>query len=96
MLLHYGIAERPERQQLSFRDKARKKIILDTKRENPSLKPTEIARIADCTAAHVRSVLRDQAKPVKANVPEPAPLGPPVPEAGHGAQAEPGAASNPK
>ena len=95
MLLHDGIAER-ERQQLSFRDKARKKFILDTKRGNPSLKPTEIARIADCTAAHVRSVLRDQAKPVKANVPEPAPLGPPVPEAGHGAQAEHGAASNPK
>ena len=35
MQLHDGIAERPERQQLSFKDKERKKIILDTKRENP-------------------------------------------------------------
>ena len=95
MLLHDGIAER-ERQQLSFKDKARKKIILDTKRNNPLLKPIDIAGIADCSASYVRSILRDQAKPVKAYVPEPSPLSPPVPEAGHGAQAEHGAASNPK
>ena len=96
MLSRDGIAERAERQQLSCKDKELKKIILDTKRENPSLMPSEIARIADCSAQYVGKILRDQAKPVKANVPEPAPLGHPIPEAGHGAQAEPGAASNPK
>ena len=91
----YGIAERAERQ-LSYKDKKRKKIILDTKRKNPSLTPKKIAGIVECTADYVRKILRDQAKPVKANVPEPDPLGHPVPEAGHGAQAKPGAASNPK
>ena len=91
----YGIAERAERQ-LSYKDKERKKIILNTKRKNPSLTPSKIAGIAECTAQYVRKILRDQAKPVKANVPESAPLGHPVPEAGHGAQAKPGAVSNPK
>ena len=103
MLLHNGIVElpeAPERQKLSVRDPARKKLILDTKRENPSMKAKEIARIADCKPYYVRKVLNDQVakrpKPVKANLRKPAPPGPPVPEAGHGAQAEPGAASNPK
>ena len=64
------------------------------------MKAKEIARIADCKPDYVRKVLNDQVakrpKPVKANLRKPAPPGPPVPEAGHGAQAEPGAASNPK
>ena len=58
--MHNGIAERPERKPLSVRDPARKKLILDTKRENPSMKATEIAKIADCGPDHVRKVLKDK------------------------------------
>jgi len=90
--MHNGIAERPERKPLSVRDPVRKKLILDTKRENPSMKATEIAKIADCGPGYVRKVLKD----VKANLHEAALPALPVPEAGHGAQVEPGAASNPK
>lgn len=98
--MHNGIAERPERKPLSVRDPARKKLILDTKRENPSMTAREIAKIADCFPDYVRKVLNDKVakrpKPVKANLREAALPALPVPEAGHGAQAEPGAASNPK
>ena len=103
--MHNGIAERPERKPLSVRDPARKKLILDTKRENPSMTATEIAKIADCSPDYVRKVLNDKVakrpKPVKANLHEAALPALPFPEAGHGAhwhsaQAEPGAASNPK
>ena len=98
--MHNGIAERPERKPLSVRDPARKKLILDTKRENPSMPATEIAKIADCSPNYVRNVLNDKVakrhKLVKANLHEAALPALPVPEAGHGAQAEPGAASNPK
>ena len=97
--MHNGIAERPERKPLLVRDPARKKLILDTKRENPSMTATEIAKIADCFPDYVRKVLNDKVakrpKPVKANLREAALPALPVPEAGHG-QAEPGAASNPK
>ena len=100
--MHNGIAERPERKPLSVRDPARKKLILDTKRENPSMPATEIAKIADCSPNYVRNVLNDKVakrpRPVKANLREIALPALPVPEAGHGAQAEPaaqpGAASN--
>jgi hypothetical protein len=98
--MHNGIAERPERKPLSVRDPVRHKLILDTKRENPSMKATEIAKIADCCPDYVRKVLNNKVaklpKPVKANLHEAALPALPVPEAGHGAQAEPGAASNPK
>ena len=98
--MHNGIAERPERKPLSVRDPVRKKLILDTKRENPSMTATEIAKIADCSPDYVRKVLNDKVaerpKPVKANLHEAALPALPVPEAGHGAQVEPGAASNPK
>ena len=40
------IAEAPERQILKARDPGRKKLILDTKRANPNMKASEIARIA--------------------------------------------------
>ena len=86
--MHNGIAERPERKPLSVRDPVRQKLILDTKRENPSMKATEIAKIADCGPGYVRKVLKD----VKANLHEAALPALPVPEAGHGAQVEPGAA----
>ena len=94
--MHNGIAEPPpERQILKARDPGRKKRILDTKRANPSLKASDIARIAACEPRYVRQVLNDLlVKPVKANLREPAPPGPSVTEAGHAAQAEPGAASN--
>ena len=96
--MHNGIAEPPpERQILKARDPGRKKRILDTKRANPSLKASDIARIAACEPRYVRQVLNDLlVKPVKANLREPAPPGPSGTEADHGAQAEPGAASNPK
>ena len=58
--MHNGITERPERKPLSVRDPERKKLILDTKRENPSMKATEIAKIADCGPDHVRKVLKDK------------------------------------
>ena len=98
--MHNAIAERPERKPLSVRDPVRKKLILDTKRENPSMKATEIAKIADCGPGYVRKVLKDKVaqrpEPVKTILHEAALPALPVPEAGHGAQAEPGAASNPK
>ena len=62
--MHNGIAERPERKPLSVRDPVRQKLILDTKRENPSMKATEIAKIADCGPGYVRKVLKD-VKPVQ-------------------------------
>ena len=94
--MHNGIAEPPpERQILKARDPGRKKRILDTKRANPNMKASEIARIEGCQPGYVRRVLNDLlVKPVKANLRKPAPPGPSVTEAGHAAQAEPGAASN--
>ena len=59
--MHNGIAEPPpERQILKARDPGRKKRILDTKRANPNMKASEIAKIADCGPDHVRKVLKDK------------------------------------
>ena len=99
--MHNGIAEL-ERTKLSARDPERKKFILDTKRENPDIKASQLAMLASCSQDYVRKVLNDKVakrpRPVKANLREIALPALPVPEAGHGAQAEPaaqpGAASN--
>ena len=76
--MHNGIAEPPpERQILKARDPGRKKRILDTKRANPNMKASEIARIEGCQPGYVRRVLNDLlVKPVKANLRKPAPPGP--------------------
>ena len=99
--MHNGIADL-ERTKLSARDPERKKFILDTKRENSDIKASQLAMLASCSQDYVRKVLNDKVakrpRPVKANLREIALPALPVPEAGHGAQAEPaaqpGAASN--
>ena len=55
----------------------RKKFIIDTRRENPSMKAREIAQRAKCTADHVRKILKAH----QATEREPPPEGP---EAGDG------------
>ena len=98
--MHNGIAEleRPEFEKLSARNPARKKLILGTKREKPFIKAKELAMLAGCSSDYVRKVLNDKVakrpRPVKAKLREIALPALPVPEAGHGPQAEPGAASN--
>ncbi len=41
----------------------RKKFIIDTRRENPSMKAREIAQRAKCTADHVRKILKAHQAP---------------------------------
>jgi hypothetical protein len=55
----------------------RKKFIIDTRRENPLMKAREIAQRAECTADHVRKILKAH----QATEREPPPEGP---EAGDG------------